>query len=129
MKIYHGNLILTVFLENLPPLLVFFTESRVQDYVPKALRKQIYHVLFESHLTYCISVWGGQSFSTLKNYSLYKSTVSGCCSQIQRKIPSVTASANQPNQWSNVNAVMSGISLGLSELDIDLNIDHLYCNE
>ena len=38
---------------------------RVQDFVPKALHKQLYHALFESHLTYCISVWGGQSFSTL----------------------------------------------------------------
>ena len=56
---------------------------RVQDFVPKALHKQLYHALFESHLTYCISVWGGQSFSTLSKLFISKSAVSECCSQTQ----------------------------------------------
>ena len=38
---------------------------RIQDSVPKSLHKQLYHALFESHMTYCISVWGGQSFNAL----------------------------------------------------------------
>ena len=35
-------------------------------YVPYELRKIIYHTLFESHLTYGITVWGGVSINKLK---------------------------------------------------------------
>ena len=35
------------------------TLYRIRDNVPIYLRKELYHTLFESHLTYCISVWGG----------------------------------------------------------------------
>ena len=34
--------------------------------IPKSLYKDIYHTLFESHLTYGISVWGGVSQNILK---------------------------------------------------------------
>ena len=34
------------------------TLNRIRDSVPKELHKDLYHTLFESHLTYCISVWG-----------------------------------------------------------------------
>ena len=32
---------------------------KIRQYIPKAQYKSIYHTLFESHMTYCISVWGG----------------------------------------------------------------------
>ena len=35
------------------------TLYKIRDNVPIYLRKELYHTLFESHLTYCISVWGG----------------------------------------------------------------------
>ena len=34
------------------------TLNRIRDSVPEGLHKDLYHTLFESHLTYCISVWG-----------------------------------------------------------------------
>ena len=34
------------------------TLNKMRDAVPKHLHKDLYHTLFESHLTYCISVWG-----------------------------------------------------------------------
>ena len=33
--------------------------QKISQYIPKSQYKSIYHTLFESHLTYCISVWGG----------------------------------------------------------------------
>ena len=38
---------------------------RIKDSIPKSLYKTIYHSLFESHLTYGISVWGAQSHTVL----------------------------------------------------------------
>ena len=38
---------------------------RIKKCLPAKLHKQIYHSLFESHLTFAISVWGGVS---RKNY-------------------------------------------------------------
>ena len=35
------------------------TLNRIRDSVPAELHRDLYHTLFESHLTYCISVWGG----------------------------------------------------------------------
>ena len=35
------------------------TLSRIKKCIPESLHKDLYHTLFESHLTYCISVWGG----------------------------------------------------------------------
>ena len=34
------------------------TLNRIRDCIPSNLHKDLYHTLFESHLTYCISVWG-----------------------------------------------------------------------
>ena len=34
------------------------TIKRIKPYIPKKSLKMIYHSLFESHMTYCISVWG-----------------------------------------------------------------------
>ena len=33
--------------------------KRICPYIPSQNYKSIYHTLFESHLSYCISVWGG----------------------------------------------------------------------
>ena len=37
------------------------TLYRIRDNVPNCLHKELYHTLYESHLVYCISVWGGCS--------------------------------------------------------------------
>ena len=38
----------------------------IKNYLPKDLYKQIYHTLFESHLVYGISAWGGVSLNRLE---------------------------------------------------------------
>ena len=35
------------------------TLYRIMDSIPKELYRDLYYTLFESHLSYCISVWGG----------------------------------------------------------------------
>ena len=35
--------------------------NRIKDCVPKEFHRDLYYTLFESHLSYCISVWGGVS--------------------------------------------------------------------
>ena len=37
----------------------FATIKRISEYIPSSNHKDIYHTLFEFHLSYCISVWGG----------------------------------------------------------------------
>ena len=39
---------------------------RIKSCLPESLYKQIYHSLFESHLSYAISVWGGISSNQIK---------------------------------------------------------------
>ncbi len=39
------------------------TLCRIRDSIPEDLHTELYHTLFESHLTYCISVWGGANLS------------------------------------------------------------------
>ena len=41
------------------------TLNRIKDNLPVHIHKDIYHTLFESHLTYGISVWGGISHNKL----------------------------------------------------------------
>ena len=45
--------------------------NRIKDCVPKHLHKDLYYTLFESHLSYCISVWGGVSVNKLKPYWIF----------------------------------------------------------
>ena len=40
--------------------------NRIKDSVPPELHKDLYHTLFESHLTYGITVWGGASDAKLE---------------------------------------------------------------
>ena len=42
------------------------TLNQIRDSVPQDLHSDLYHTLFESHLTYCISVWGGSPINTTK---------------------------------------------------------------
>ncbi len=35
-----------------------YTLNRLRDSIPKHLHRDLYYTLFESHLSYCISVWG-----------------------------------------------------------------------
>lgn len=47
--------------------------NRIRDSVPTELHRDLYHTLFESHITYCISVWGGaQSSITDKIFTSQK---------------------------------------------------------
>ncbi len=39
--------------------------KRIYKYIPKKHHKTIYHTLFQSNLTYCISSWGGVSLNKL----------------------------------------------------------------
>ena len=39
------------------------TLYKTRDNIPEYLRRDLYHTLYESHLTYCISVWGGVALS------------------------------------------------------------------
>ena len=39
---------------------------RIQKFLPQSLYKQLYHSLFESHLGFAISVWGGVSNNQLR---------------------------------------------------------------
>ena len=39
--------------------------NRIRDSIPSNLHKSLYHTLFESHLTYGITVWGGVSHNKL----------------------------------------------------------------
>ncbi|KAL5261473.1 hypothetical protein ACHWQZ_G007251 [Mnemiopsis leidyi] len=43
------------------------TLYRIRDSVPEELHKDLYFTLFESHITYCISVWGGAHKNVLAN--------------------------------------------------------------
>ena len=40
--------------------------NRIIKQIPKIMHKDLYHTLFESHLSYGISVWGGVSYNKLK---------------------------------------------------------------
>ena len=40
--------------------------SRIKDNVPASIHKNLYHSLFESHLSYGITVWGGSSNNKLQ---------------------------------------------------------------
>ena len=40
--------------------------NRIKDNIPSHLHRELYHTLFESHLTYGIAVWGDGSFSKLQ---------------------------------------------------------------
>ena len=41
------------------------TLNRMHDCIPEHLHRDLYYTLFESHLSYCISVWGGVSQNKL----------------------------------------------------------------
>jgi len=102
---------------------------RIQDSVPKALHKQLYHSLFESHMTYCISVWGGQSFNALsKLFTIQKRCVRMLFSNPDKKSfchcrgkeTQSMVQCERCSEWYHYSCV------GLSETDIE-NIDHFFC--
>ena len=52
------------------------TLKRIKTSIPKRLYKTMYHALFESHLTYGISVWGAQSQSVMnKLFTIQKKCI------------------------------------------------------
>ena len=40
--------------------------NRIYNFIPKELHKSLYHTLYESHLSYAITVWGGISIPQLR---------------------------------------------------------------
>ena len=64
MKIYHGFHILNILQKTLK--ISVGGLSRIRHVVPQILYEGIYHTLFESHLIYGISVWGGVSHDKLE---------------------------------------------------------------
>ena len=54
----------------------FATIKRISEYIPSSNHKNIYHTLFESHLLYCISVWGGAKKKSIeKIFTLQKRAI------------------------------------------------------
>ena len=50
--------------------------NRIRDSIPTSMHKSIYHTLFESHLSYGITVWGGISKNRLKSlFTLQKQCI------------------------------------------------------
>ena len=43
------------------------TLYRIMDSIPKELHRNLYYTLFKSHLSYCISVWGGATKVRIQN--------------------------------------------------------------
>ena len=43
----------------------FAVIKRISTFIPRENHKNVYHTLFESHLSYCISVWGGANKSLM----------------------------------------------------------------
>ena len=106
---------------------------RIKDYIPKRLHKTLYHSLFESHLTYGISVWGSQSNSVMeKLFNIQKSCVRmlfGNQHALSKNdtycyckwgYSGIMLCCEKCNKWFHDEC------LGLSENDID-NIDAFYC--
>ena len=108
------------------------TLYRLKDSIPKILHKNLYHSLFESHITYCISVWGCLSYTSMHEiFTLQKKCVrmlfSKPCSQQLYCYCNYGESGTMINcehcdQWFHDEC------LGLSEDEIH-NISEFYCIE
>ena len=56
--------------------IAFATIKRISEYIPSTNHKSIYHTLFESHLSYCVSVWGGAKKKSIdKIFTLQKRAI------------------------------------------------------
>ena len=62
------------------------TLNRIKDNIPPHLHKDLYHTLFESHLSYCITVWGTYHKTKLNHCSHHRKNVSVSCSVTRRRI-------------------------------------------
>ena len=64
---------------RLPPeklRIALATIRRISGCIPALYHKSIYHTLFESHISYCISVWGGAKKTLIENvFTLQKRAV------------------------------------------------------
>jgi len=104
---------------------------RIQDSVPKTLHKQLYHSLFESHMTYCISVWGGQSYNALNTLfiiqkrcvrMLFKNPNKNSFCLCRSKETQSMIFCQRCNEWFHYNCI------GLTEQAV-ANIENFYCND
>ena len=124
-------------IENLKRKLILSQGAlyRIKDSIPKRLHKTLYHSLFESHLTYGISVWGSQSHSVLQRlFAIQKSCV--------RMLFGNQYALSKPETYCYCKWGSSGIMLccekcnrwyhdeclGLSESEIS-NVNSFYCAE
>ena len=60
--------------------------NRIKDSIPISLHKNLYHTLFESHLCYGITSWGGVSESKLRPLLKSKKDVSAFFSETKKNI-------------------------------------------
>ena len=108
---------------------------RIKDTIPKSLYKTLYHSLFESHLVYCISVWGSISYTLMdKLFTIQKKCVRMLFGNVsvssfekqycycQYGESGVMLSCDKCNKWFHDEC------LGLTEPEIE-NIETFYCNE
>jgi hypothetical protein len=57
---------------------------RIKKFLPESLYKQLYHSLFESHLGFAITVWGGVSENQLKSLFITQKNASEFCLEIMK---------------------------------------------
>lgn len=108
------------------------TLYRIRTSIPKRLFKSIYHALFESHLTYGISVWGAQSQSVLNDlFTIQKKCLRMLFSKSVTNSVNNFCFCNYGESGTMINCVKCDEwyhdeCLGLSEAAV-ANIDTFYC--
>ena len=108
------------------------TLYRVRTSIPKRLYKSIYHALFESHLTYGISVWGAQSQSVLNDlFTMQKKCLRILFGKNNVNSANCFCFCNYGESGTMINCSkcdewFHDECLGLSEADVN-NIDIFHC--
>ena len=113
-------------------LMCLGTLYRVRTSIPKRLYKSIYHALFESHLTYGISVWGAQSQSVLNDlFTMQKKCLRILFGKNNVNSANCFCFCNYGESGTMINCSkcdewFHDECLGLSEADVN-NIDIFHC--
>ena len=105
--------------------------NRIKDNVPQSLHKSLYHTLFESHLSYGITVWGGSSVNSLNNlFLLQKKCIRilfGNKDVYNQKFKTCARSRSFPNQKLGAEFYIKEHSKPLFRDNSILTIHNLYC--
>ena len=110
------------------------TLYRIKDSIPKTLYKSLYHALFESHLTYCISVWGFLSNSVMHEiFTIQKNCVRMLLGKESYNREKLYCYCKYGESGTMINCEncdnwFHDECLGLSEKEI-MNINEFYCIE